>query len=649
MPKPLRYLFIVLALIGLCFAIWTGTPRRPQATEEGVAPQAVVPSGAMEHTTSPELAASSGERIETAPELGVTAVAPAANDQPASLITGVAKLTARFVDKLGNPWPDVRVVDADFQNLSATSDSTGRFELEIPQRWSETSWSGEFVARRRGCATKQLVCAMAVGSTSTLGDVVLEPGVDVHGRTVDETGEGISVRVGKSLEAPGTTESPRRRHIEQLNLDSRLTVTSDNHGEFRLEGLSVGDTYLWAKGAETRMAWSEKLTLVEGVDLLGLIVTVPRYQGDELITGVVLTPDGEPAKRASLFLSFVSEARSGATEVRVGSDGRFVIEAEPERPVYEIRAVDLEQRYSDALLRDVKPGARDVELRLAGQPPIRVVLRGPAGEPVDEVSMRITRDTGAGVWMGAPARTKSVGEGAHELVVPTTRFQLEIDAVGYAKYKSGDLEPPAPGSTLEIQLDRPSLLRGRVLAEGQPAAGARVRSFKDASNDVLRVSGFRSLHTPSHEAEAITTDDGTFELPYEGNERLWLRVDIAGFAAAELGAFAPTASPELAFELVRGGVIEGVVILPNGADAEGTVVGVSRCDGFPRTQRAGPGGRFRFEGLTPGPWQVLQRKSEFDPQSMSYSTTRGQGSPIEWSCEVRDGRTTRFDLDLSRP
>lgn len=101
---------------------------------------------------------------------------------------------------------------------------------------------------------------------------------------------------------------------------------------------------------------------------------------------------------------------------------------------------------------------------------------------------------------------------------------------------------------------------------------------------------------------------------------------------------------ELVLELTAGGAIEGRV-LPDGRDGEGTVVGVNRGDGEPRT-RAGPGGAFRFEGLAPGNWQVQRCERELDPHSRQ-TTRSSQDKPTEWPCTVHVGRVTRFDLDLT--
>jgi hypothetical protein len=651
MPKPLRYLFIVLALFGLGFAIWTGIPGRPRAAEEGAAPQA---AGAEAAHGRSEAQQASRESVETATEAdvvrfdGASAIA-VGSKYPESGETGAAQVTTRFVDKLGSPWPGVTLFDSKRNGVSATSDANGRVALDVPQPSSQASWYAELIARRRGCASKQLTCALTVGSTATLDDVILWPGVDVYGRTVDETGVGISVRVGESHWDLDTADRSLRFQREQLEFGSSLAVTSDKQGEFRLEGVSTGDLRLWARGEGTRTVWSETYTLVEGVDLHDVVLVVPRLRDDEQIVGVVLTPDGRPVRNARVSYAFIGEGRSGSTWVSAGEDGRFSISVEPGSTAYHLNASDLEQHYSDASLRDVRPGTRDVELRLQEPQAFCVVLRGPSDEPVETCSIRVLRETVPGAWMSTTATTRSMGRGRHELVAPTTRFRLEIESEGYRRYKSAELDAPTPGSSFEIQLVPPDLLRGRVFAEGRPAAGVKVSSFKDASGQTFEVNGFRSVHLPKRESEVTTNNEGTFELPCNDEDPLWIRAELAGFAGAEMGPVAPSGSSALSFDLVRGGAIEGVVILPGGAEAEGTIVAISRCDGFPRTQRAGSGGRFRFEGLAPGPWQVLQRDEEINMPPSGRTSIRDRATPIEWSCEVRDGRTTRFDLDLSRP
>lgn len=653
MPKPLRYFFIVLALLGLAFAIWTGIPRDRHAAEGSAAPQAAGPEIVTETKTIRTYTEQPVERTETAPE-------PSASTPDNAHVNSVpglertpgkveyAKLTARFVDALGAPWPDVEVLDPVNPEIATKSDATGRITLDVPQLSSEASWSGEFVARRAGCATKNVRCTLTVATTTQLGDVVLGPGVDVHGRAVDEKRRGIKAKVGLAVAAQELVDDGPTRRQGGSDFDKRGVVDSAEDGAFVLRGVAPGEWRLWAQGEGTRFGWTDKFTLVEGAYARGLEVVVPAMLDTDLITGIVLAPDGTPVPDATLSYSFATETMSSSTTRSAGNDGRFRIVIDVDEAPFDLGAGDPEGRYSEATLRGVKPGTHDIELRLGEHAPFSIVLRGPAGEPVDECTLTLHREVREGHWSGSSTEPKSKGEGRFELIAPSSRFRLEIEAKGYRKHQTAELEPPAPGSTLEIQLERPQFLRGRVLAEGKPVAGAKVRGFKDVGDSVLEVNGFRCLHHSWGDSETTTADDGTFELPLNDDTLLWIRAEFSGFAAAELGPVAPASSPALAFELVRGGAIEGVVILPEGADAEGTIVGISRCDGFARTQRAGAGGRFRFEGLTPGSWQVLRRTQEVDPQSTSSTMSSGS-KPIEWNCEVRDGRTTRFDLDLSRP
>jgi len=97
--------------------------------------------------------------------------------------------------------------------------------------------------------------------------------------------------------------------------------------------------------------------------------------------------------------------------------------------------------------------------------------------------------------------------------------------------------------------------------------------------------------------------------------------------------------------LVHGGTIEGVVLVPPGRDPAGNLVSISRGDGDVRFARTDGDGFYRFESLTPGGWQVAHRDREAQ-LSVSYRALDGPEPPIEWDCDVVDGGTTRYDIDL---
>ena len=81
--------------------------------------------------------------------------------------------------------------------------------------------------------------------------------------------------------------------------------------------------------------------------------------------------------------------------------------------------------------------------------------------------------------------------------------------------------------------------------------------------------------------------------------------------------------PSSTLELREGGAIAGRVRVPPGPDASGRIVGISRGDAHARTQRTGADGSFRFEHLTPGPWQVRLVDAEIYPNEWQHQHVDG--------------------------
>jgi hypothetical protein len=485
-----------------------------------------------------------------------------------------------------------------------------------------------------------------------LGDVELDPGVDVHGRTVDENGVGIATTVGRDVANYDPADAERRPVFEQLNLQSESVVKSDADGAFVLEGLPPGELRLWAKNEETRMAWSEPIQLVEGVDVHGLLLTVPRPGPDELITGVVLCPDGQPAAQAFVSCAYFDEPRSGSTGVWAGDDGRFRVLIEPGCVRYDLTATDRDARYSSVTLRDVRPGDRDLELRISEQQPqFCVELRGPSGEPVDFCFMRLHSETAPRLWRSKEIVPELLGRGRHELAVPTTRFRLEVNVEGCRTYRTEELDPPLPGSTLEIRLERASRLRGRVFFEGKPAARVDLSSFKDRSEESLEVGGFRSLHTSRRESEVV---DPSPMAP----------------SSCLAAAMAPTGSAPRLRVLLPSSSVPWLPGIPRHLCSNSSAAESSKASSFcptaptPKARSsaspAATASRARnVQALAAAFVSRISRpvrgkcsramRTSIPISGSGWTSRQRRPDAIGWNCEVRDGRTTRFDLDLSRP
>jgi hypothetical protein len=165
---------------------------------------------------------------------------------------------------------------------------------------------------------------------------------------------------------------------------------------------------------------------------------------------------------------------------------------------------------------------------------------------------------------------------------------------------------------------------------------------------------------PVSEMQFVRTDaDGRFDLSMSIPIRFAFVRAAAGpnpdapnptIAAAEVGPFAYDPKVGLdGLELIlgNGGSIEGRVLLPEGRDTTGLIVGVSRGDGYPRTMKVGADGAYRFAHLTPGRYAVAILGDTTD-----WTRSAGLGEPsgvdeLPYQCAVDADRKTTFDLDLS--
>jgi hypothetical protein len=194
-------------------------------------------------------------------------------------------------------------------------------------------------------------------------------------------------------------------------------------------------------------------------------------------------------------------------------------------------------------------------------------------------------------------------------------------------------------------------LSGRIVSEDGGLEGVRVSLHKQVSPDrLVQVNGFDCRSVENAIDSEITGPNGSFFLCPGVSGTWFLRASRDGFAPAELGPLVVDCrkgQDGIELRLTEGGSIVGRVIMAPGRDPAGTIVAVSRGDGFPQSMLADTSGAFLFERLTPGPWLVEKRLDE-DQGRMSWSgSSRSEQVSQSWSCIVEEGKTTRYDLDLS--
>jgi RNA polymerase sigma-70 factor (ECF subfamily) len=672
-------LFAALGAAAVGFVLWrSGEPER--GGPGPVARAALAPADEPARLAAAEGVAAARTEPREAPaarETGPAASAPA----PAPALAPEAPPTEalvvmRFVDGSGAPWSGVSVRELQSEELRGTSDPDGRVELWLAARGSgkrssdgpsdlSSEWTVQLLARRIGCATRLVRAVAAAGRTTDLGDVLLGPGARIEGRVVDEHGVAVAgAEVGlataepfagereeqdghDSLDRASFDEGLARRHGAR-GFDRTRQEQSDAGGAYVLDGVEPGRWRVWAHAKEMRYGWTEPLVVVAGASLSRIDVRLPALLATDRITGIVLDPAGKPLPSARVTSAYQLENESGSSTEDVGPDGRFELVLYREA-IHSFIASDPEHRYADAIATDVAPGVRDLELRLGEKRVFEVSARDRDGRPVEscrfELHVRVA---------GAASTDRTVerkAPGLYALALPARPFRLLVEADGYLPVRFEELRPESVGARLEVVLDTAPRIRGRVLAQRKPVANARVSLHRPVGEEKYVRNGFECVYEFDPVSEAASDADGRFELTCKSTERVWLRATSPGWVVGELGPLDPLDSldeRELRVELTLGGAIEGRVLLPDGADGAGIVVGINHGDGHARTLRAGLDGRFRFDHLAPGAWQVLRCQSELDPNTTTIMTS-DERSEIEWSCTVEAGRTTHHDLDLSRP
>jgi hypothetical protein len=476
------------------------------------------------------------------------------------------------------------------------------------------------LAQRAGCATRLLRATATRGRTTDLGDVVLEPGAWIEGRVLDAQGLGLpGARVGLAAvelfdsEEDGLLDESVLRRQGSPGFDDARTTAAGAGGDFALEGVAAGRWRLWAHAPGKRYGWSEPFEARAGEGVFALLVRLPDLLPTDRVTGIVLDPSGDPLPRARLTWSYETETEGGSTTLDVDEGGRFDLVLRRETSIT-IVASDPERRHADAYAWDVPPGTREIELRLGEARAFTVSVRDGEDAPVAGCRFELEMDLG-GALIGGDGNPRQLEPGLHALTLPAIPFRLVIEADGFLP-ASRELRPESVGARLEVVLARAPRLVGRVLAEGRPVAGAKV-SLHRAVQGSKWVDGFLCRHDPDPSDEDVADADGRFELTCRDMRSVWVRAVGSGWTAGDVGPVDPAAGAELGIELSAGGSIEGQVLLPEGADGEGVVVGINRGDGHARTLRAGPGGRYRFDHLMPGPWQV--------PAGATRSSTRTRG------------------------
>jgi RNA polymerase sigma-70 factor (ECF subfamily) len=551
-----------------------------------------------------------------------------------------ARLEARILDEHSRPIRGARVSLAQKMTTTAVADGTGRVALEVTEFTTRAPTRFRVTATARVART--VSATLQPGQVTHLGDVVLQPGGVVSGRIVDERGAPI-VGASVGIDRPDAPPNELSSHAASRYVgDPSAESTAD--GSYRIDGVPIGKCRVFAFSPANQTGHSDPIEVVHGLETPGVDIALSALPSDQLVRGVVLDPEGKPVPGATVNFEYLtSEDSSIAGSFLTDAAGRFDEVVEPGTKV-KLLAHDEKDRWSDSEGVETQPSEKDIVLRFRSAQWVEVAVTNAEGAPVEDCL--ISFQSVPRQWEPIPNVEAHHPGGTVKMMVPSSRFMIEVEAHGYAKAELGPFEPASVSARVDVVLQSAHGIRGRVVSASGPVAKARVRLFARAAGRVMH-NGFAVNVDPHSRDDVRTGDDGTFLLSPRGVGQWIVRADVEGYAPTErrlVGFDAERGAEGVELIVSAGGAIEGRVLPGPGREAVGTIVAVSRGDGFAETQRVGTDGAFSFTHLMPGRWMVSQRNEELNPTSSSMSWSSNAEVELPWNCEVIEGRTTRFDL-----
>lgn len=583
-------------------------------------------------------------RVEIAPAARVVQSAPPpSSTSPVATAVQTARIRARIADSDGRPLEGARA-EIESLNASAQSDPEGRLDLELTPDASREAILRVGLERY---ATHWIEVEFAPGGTTSLGDIVLERGASISGRVLAPDGEpqaNARVVAGQSNLFGPELRSALRGPSKYPGAPS---TTTNALGLFRIDGVAPGSVRAWAGAAETRYTWSAPITLPAGEEVRDVELRLVAQSESDSIDGVVIDPDGNPCPKARLRADVRSSAWSEGHWVPLDGQARFHQLVMLDGP-HDFRVTDPENRWTEAIALGVQPGARNVTLQFREPRPIELSVRSIAGGPIAAFSVSAARASDR-EDIGVLKQT-AIEAGRCRVPMPNEPFVIAIDAPGYAAATSDAIDPEHAAARVDFALEPRAGIAGVVRAKGEALGGARVRLFATpAKNRCYQIDGYDLRVQPMQLSEVTTGGDGRFLLTPSAAGEFELIVQADGWATAERGPIALAAGQEnveLAIDLDRGGSIEGRVLVPDGQSAEGLIVSINRGDTLARTVRTDAEGRYRFDVLAAGPWQVRQAEEMVDGIVHGTSVAPCERAEFPSDCTVEVGQTTHFDLDL---
>jgi len=377
------------------------------------------------------------------------------------------------------------------------------------------------------------------GEWHDVGAVILEPGRSIRGRVTIAGTETPVPQAVVSLSSGSVFDDVALRalpgfehgHVAAVDAQGYYELTqAPTRGLFQLSAVAPGFARALRQGIDLGAAAGS----AEAQDLVLDFGLLPGLA----IAGLVVDAAGTAVAQARVE-AWPQGAAAPPAVAMSGADGRFELLG---LVTGEYRVRVLARGFLDQERRNVKAGSEDLRLTLEPRSKLRVRVLGADRQVLRRYQLGVRRwfphandalQGQIGLVAELPdqrVRLDGLTDAAEVAGLPPGMFVLEVKSDGHAKALSQPFTIDGTGQELaiELQLDRGSRLRGRVVDEsGMPLAGAIVESQPHGASPDNPVWRMLAQAAPERvtRSKAVTGADGAFELPLLARGHYQLQID----------------------------------------------------------------------------------------------------------------------------
>jgi protocatechuate 3,4-dioxygenase beta subunit len=508
-----------------------------------------------------------------------------------------------------NPFAEAQELMA--ESRSARTDAEGVYRFQrLPANIEYEMW----VYHPEYAPTKGISLRALANEEQQMNPVVLGVGYRIHGVAMDSGNNPLQgVEVVARLHAVvnfGSDDQDFLAREEELGKLRR--TTTDDYGQYAFEHLAQGIYQLEASLTDFATA------IDNAVQCMGSEMEVQRdlvLGTEHRLAGLVRDEAGNPVPGAKVAAARTRPRPIYQATTTADENGIFELRSLPEGG-YGISV--LADGYAPARMSHVNSGRTDLEFVLRQKGGVRGRITGPEDQPITSFSLELMRVNQGTAQFGVTNRRRQVEDPDGQYLFPDLdrgTYVLLVRAEGYAPtYTGGFYVERSMVENIDLVLQSGGVLVGKVLdPDGNSLAGAKVTLRGRDYNEWHQNSLFgTAIGDPNNVPATSTTSDaqGNFTLKEAFPGQHQLEVSHRNFLTVNAGIYvqAERRTQVGEIQLERGGAVLGTVRTKAGEYAAGASVYLtlkeSESGFFNRKALADAKGRFRFDGLRPGLYQV---------------------------------------------